>query len=276
MTAGADVTTERFGRPFRQYSAAVSAEAVALAWVRQEDAPQGAVVVVEREISARGRLGRVWTAPQETTLACAYVLRPEVPAEEADVAWLVGGVAAAAGAEAVSGRPMTTWWPDLVIDRESREEVALVKAETQLGPGTVRSAVVTVRIDLASLGIDPEHRDDALEAVVGAFDDVADLSEGSVSAAGAYEPRCDLVGQRVKLILLPKGETRGVARRIDPAGRLELESGTGMTERISVDMVRHLVVMAPGLAPVPREPGPAPSPGRPIPFGPPTLRPQES
>ncbi|MDP9006419.1 MAG: hypothetical protein M3N15_05830 [Actinomycetota bacterium] len=39
---------------------------------------------------------------------------------------------------------------------------------------------------------------------------------------------------------MPKGETRGTVRGIDRGGRLELQSGTGMIERISIDMLREL------------------------------------
>ena len=47
----------------------------------------------------------------------------------------------------------------------------------------------------------------------------------------------------MKLRLLPKGETRGTVRHIDRGGRLQLESATGMVERISVDMLRELQVV---------------------------------
>jgi hypothetical protein len=43
--------------------------------------------------------------------------------------------------------------------------------------------------------------------------------------------------------LLPKGETRGTARRVDRAARLELESASGMVEKITVDQVRDLKVV---------------------------------
>ncbi|MGH9182695.1 MAG: hypothetical protein ACRDZ9_02580 [Acidimicrobiales bacterium] len=241
---GPEITTERFGRPFRQYPAAVSAEAMGLAWARQEEAPHGAVVVVDREISARGRLGRVWWAPAETTLACAVVLRPAIAAEEADVSWLAGGVIAAAGVESLTGLAAATWWPDGVVDPETEQELGMVKAETQLGPGRVRSAVVGLRLDLGRLGLGAERREELLEAVAGAVDDL-DLgsSDSATATAAAYQRRCTLLGRRVRLVLLPKGETRGVARRVDPSARLELESATGMVERITIDMLRTLEVI---------------------------------
>ncbi|HWI04298.1 MAG TPA: hypothetical protein VNT52_10840, partial [Acidimicrobiales bacterium] len=67
-------TIEQFGRPMRRFPVAVSAEAMALAWANQEDAPQGATVVVEHEIRAGGLHGRLWEVPATDSLACSVVL----------------------------------------------------------------------------------------------------------------------------------------------------------------------------------------------------------
>jgi biotin-(acetyl-CoA carboxylase) ligase len=83
-----------------------------------------------------------------------------------------------------------------------------------------------------------------LEAVLVATDEAAAaLTEGPETAATAYEGHCGLLGRRMKLRLLPAGETRGTARGIDKGGGLELASATGMVQRISVDMLRDLVVV---------------------------------
>jgi BirA family biotin operon repressor/biotin-[acetyl-CoA-carboxylase] ligase len=238
-------TVERFGRPMRVFPVAVSTEAMALAWANQEDAPQGATVVVDHEIRASGLHGRLWnTAPAET-LACSVVLRPTVAVEEADSAWLVAALAAAEGAQAVTGRELATWWPDSVVDAATREPVSAVRAEVQLGPGRVKSVVVTLRFDLPKLGIDPATGKDALlEAVVHAVDDAAEsLSGGAAAAAAAYEKRCALLGNRVRIQLLPKGETRGVARGVDRGARLQLEAPSGLVEKVTVDQVRELRIV---------------------------------
>jgi BirA family transcriptional regulator, biotin operon repressor / biotin---[acetyl-CoA-carboxylase] ligase len=236
-------TVERFGRPMRHFPVAVSAEAMALAWANQEDAPQGATVVVDHEIRASGLHGRLWTVPSADSLACSVVLRPPVPAEDADVSWLVAALASADGAQAVSGKELATWWPDSVIDVATREQVAGVRAEVQLGPGRVKSVIITLRFDLPKLGL-VDRKDELLEAVVSAVDTVADdLAGGAGGAAAAYEKRCGLLGNRMLIRLLPKGETRGTARRIDRGARLELESASGLVEKITVDQVRDMKIV---------------------------------
>jgi biotin-(acetyl-CoA carboxylase) ligase len=233
---------ERRGHPERHFRVAVSVGAMALAWARQEEAPQGATVVADHEVSALGRLGDPWTVPPPATLAAAVVIRPALPASLADAVWLVAGLAAAEGAGTAAGRALGVWWPDLVIDPVTEAVVGKVHAEVQLGPAQVRSAVVTVRIDLTDLG----QRDAVLDEVLGAFDRAAgwlgDGAEGCAEAASTYSEHCPLLGRRLKAVLLPKGETRGIARRVDKAARLELVSATGMVEHIAVDSLRRLEV----------------------------------
>ncbi len=237
-------TVERFGRPVRHFPVAVSSEAMALSWANQEDAPQGATVVVDHEIRASGLHGRLWTVPSADTLACSIVLRPPLSVEEADTSWLLAALAAAEGAQAVSGRELSTWWPDSVVDAATREQVAAVRAEVQLGPGRVKGVVITLRFDLPSLGLDGSSKDALLEAAVQAVDEAAGgLGEGAASAAAAYEKRCGLLGNRVMIRLLPKGETRGTARRVDRGARLELESPSGLIEKVTVDQVRDMKVV---------------------------------
>ncbi len=236
--------SERLGHKLRHFKMSVSAPALALAWARQENGPHGATVLVDREVSPMGRHGQLWRAPAESTFACSVVLRPRMSPDEADLMWLVVTQAAAECGEAVGGRPLSTGWPDTVKDKESGELVATTKAEVQLGPGQIRSAVVTARMDMEKIGLGPEQRDDLLDAFLRSIDEITGrLAEEADSAVASYKERLDLVGKRVKIRLLPKGETRGVVRGVDRSARLELESGGGMLEHITVDMLRDLEVV---------------------------------
>lgn len=238
-------TVERFGRPMRHFPVAVSAEAMALAWAR-ENGPSGATVVVDTEIGARGLHGRIWETPQPETLTFSVVLRPALSVEEGNAAWPLTGLAAAEGAEKVVGKEMATWWPDEIIAAgdETRERLGAVRADVQLGPGKVKSVVSTLRFDLPRLGVANDRRDELLEATVLAMDAAMDrLEEGAAAVVAAYEGRCALVGKRVKLKLMPKGETRGTANHIDRSGRLELGSPSGMVEKIGVDQIAKMEIV---------------------------------
>jgi biotin-(acetyl-CoA carboxylase) ligase len=229
----------------RTFPVAVSAGDGAGAWARQENAPAGSTVVVEREISALGRIGKAWEVPPEQSLAFATVLRPPLTPDVADACWLVASMGVITGAASVVSAELSAWWPDRVVNVATGATVATTKVEVQLGPAEVRAAIAIVRVDLAGLGLEePDRRDELLEAVLGATDEVAaGLADGTEPVASAYTESCCLVGKRVKLRLLPTGEKRGTPRGVDRGGGLELTSTTGMVERISVDMLRELVVV---------------------------------
>jgi len=237
-------TIERFGRQVRHFPVAVSTEAMALAWANREDGPAGAMVVVDHEIGPRGYHGVIWPTPPADSLACSIILRPSLAVEEADASWLAAGLIAIGAAETASGRELNLWWPADIVEGPERELRAGVKAEIQLGPGRVKSVVATMRFDLVKLGLDRDRRDELLEHVVSAVDQVSGLlAESAAAVAAAYEARCSTVGKRLKVRLRPKGETRGTVRSIDRSARLEIASPTGMVERIGIDQLMELTVV---------------------------------
>jgi len=237
-------TIERFGRPMRHFPVAVSCEAMALAWANQEDGPAGAIVMVDHEIGPRGYHGAIWPTPPADSLACSVILRPALAVEEADASWLAVGLIALRASEASGDHGLSLWWPADVVEGPERDVISSVKAEIQLGPGKVKSVVATMRFDLIKLGLGRDGRDNLLEQVVGAVDQVSELlSEGAAAVAAAYETRCSIVGQRLKVKLRPKGETRGTVRSIDRSARLELASPTGMVERVGIDQMMQLTVV---------------------------------
>lgn len=230
-------------REIRRYEAAVSAGAMALAWANLEQAPSGATVVVAHEVSPLGRLGQLWPVPALSTLAFAVVQRPPLSAEEADVPWVLAALAVADGLEEVGEPPVRTAWPDLVVNAEDGSTKASVKADVQLGPGKVRVAVATVRLDLSG-GADQARRDALVEAIAAQLDRrTAELADGVAGPLAAYEKLCTTIGRNLKLRLVPRGELRAHAAAVDPLGRLELRSATGMVERVSVNQVRAVEML---------------------------------
>lgn len=244
-----DVASASGERPIRRYHAAVSVGAMALGWANLEKAPSGATVVVAHEVSPLGRLGHMWPVAAASTLAFAVVTRPALSAEEADVPWLVAALAVADGLEAAGVPAVQVAWPDSVVDADDGTTLAGMRADVQLGPGKVRAAVASVRIDLSKLsglgdGPDEERRERLLTAICDQLDQrTAELADGVAGPLAAYEKRCGTLGRNLKLRLLPRGEMRAHASAIDPLGRLELRSATGMVERVSVNQIRGVEVL---------------------------------
>ncbi len=233
--ATADVIEHR-----RDHPVGISAETFALAWVRTERAPSGAAVVTGQEISPRGFNGRLWTVEPEQTVAMAVVLRPEIPTERADGLWLAAGLAARDAVVVVGGTEAWTRWPDAVADGTGHE-IAMVKVQVQLGPAGVRSAVATIRVDLRTAGLvmsaraaltDAIHEQLVVEATA--------LESEPDEVTRLYGERSDLIDRRVKVELLPTGETRGTADGFEAGGAIRLGAGDGVYDRIPIDAVRRV------------------------------------
>ena len=222
--------------PIRRLPVAISVEQLAAAWARTEDAPVGATVVVDHEISGRMRLGIPWQTKPADALACATVLRPSgLPVEAESVLWVVALVAAA---RAVGVRP---GWPDLLFTDDG-VQIGAVTLDVQLGPGTIVSAVVSLRVDFARIQADTggssldvqTTRAEAVAAFAANVLRCTDLAEHKrADLLQEYAEVSWLTGRLVRAKLLPKGETRGVAITVDPLGLFVLESPTGMLERLS-------------------------------------------
>ncbi len=210
------------GREVEHYPVAVTVEAVALEWLRKRAAPDGAVVVADQEISPRTRRGTPWTAPG--ALRAAVIVRPELPADAADLLWAHALLAAAA--ESGSAAP---WWPERLVARDA--EVGTVRVASQLGPGRVESAVVTFRLQVAP----GRDRTDLLAAVLARLDTL--LTEPPERVAAAYRAADPLAGAAVRVDLLPRGTARGTAGGIDARGAYAVSGASGRSRAFTVDQI---------------------------------------
>lgn len=227
----------------RDHGIALSAEALALAWARQEDGPAGATIVADREISPRGRHGRVWDHDPAQSVALAVVLRPALPTDQSDGLWLASGLAVADAIEDSGGPAGSVWWPDQVCGT-AEAEVAMVKVQAQLGTGGVRMAVVTARVDLVAASLEPGAREALVEAVRRRLlERSGQLEAAPDQVADEYGHRCPLTGRHVKVGLLPSGEARGEVRGVRSTGALVLAGRSGALDQIPVDALRDLAVV---------------------------------
>lgn len=240
------------GDPVQHYPVAVSVESLAQGWARQRDAPEGALVVAEAELSARGRRGQTWVSVAGRSLAFSVVLHPGLPPAGEDLLWLLASLAAAEGVEEVTGVDVRLKWPnDLRVDGRG---LGGVRVDAHLSPGAVESAIITVRINVGLTAEDfpadvrPRvtslamqgaacSRAELLAAVLGRLH--IRYGEGVPALLAAYRERCDTLGAQVTAHLMPTGETMGTAADVEEHGGLVLETATGRGI-IAVDSLRRL------------------------------------
>jgi len=238
----------------RTYPVAVSVEAMASAWARQEQAPEGATVVAAQELAARGRRGTVWKTIPDRSLSLAVVLRPALPPAGEQLLWLLASLAAAEGLDKLGVAEVRLKWPDDIFVGDGK--IGVIRVQAHLGPGQIDSAVLTFRLNLS---VTPDDVPDASPAsVAGATGGTVEPSEvidavltalegryhgGVEPLLAAYRARCLTIGTRVRAELLPRGEVEGIAKAIDDQGSLEVEVHGGGIHPVTVETLRRLRVI---------------------------------
>ena len=227
--------------------ASLHATTSASAWARREQAPKGAVVVLDNEVSGRLRGGEPWTLGGDEGVMMAMVARPQIDPVQEALLWLPASLAAADALSATTGTDHQVLWPDRIEERSSQARRCMVNVLAQLGPGRVEHAVFAVRVDRRDLGVGGDEAvdtDGLVSAYIEAAGNYLDLLERNTDALlTEYTQRCTQMDQRVRVELLPRGEARGRVAAVDHDGFLVLESSTGMIERIAPAVLRSITTV---------------------------------
>ena len=225
----------------------------------QAGAPQGAVLVAEAQTAGRGRMGRRWASPPRSALTFSVLLRPAgVPAGLLGWVPLMAGVAVAAALAETAALDARLKWPNDVLAgdaklagilAESRGEAIVVgtginvfqrrdelpvptATSLRLAAPAAAAAGVRERLLAAVLG--------GLARWYGAWLDQARPGDADGCGLRAeYVRRCATVGREVTVMLPGRQTLSGTAAGVNPAGRLEVRTGSGLV-RVSAGDVVHL------------------------------------
>jgi BirA family biotin operon repressor/biotin-[acetyl-CoA-carboxylase] ligase len=221
-------------------------------------APHGALFVAGHQTAGRGRGSHRWLSPPGENLLASLVLRPSVPPIRMGELSLVAGLSLAAACESLlPPRPSTQGlevarvrlkWPNDVWLDGLKVAGILVEGLARAGASPV--AVVGFGLNVASRVLPPELAGRATSlALAGAVE----LDLGSVlvraleqlavrldlwqrrglSALGAeLEARDALVGKVIRV-----GELEGVARGLDPEGRLLVQVGDAVVPVVAGEVL---------------------------------------
>ena len=263
----------------RRVPVAVSVDALMHQWARQESAPAGSALVAEAEISARLRGGALWRT-SGALAAAVLARPAELDPSGMDLAWLAASLGAARALDTAAGGEHRCEWPDAVLVGPGTEvavsaicvlgpgRVDYAILIVRLGPVGAFAPSVD-EAGLADSDDSPRHGafappvDEAGPAegladsngprlhgafvppvdeamLVGELRDAARLLDEPDELVDAYRGRCATVGCTAAVALLPHGAVRGTVRGIGADGRLEVESPTGLVERIAVSSFSSL------------------------------------
>lgn len=229
-----------------------------------EGAPEGGVLVAERQSAGRGRLDRRWSAPIRSGLFFSVLLRPQVPRER--YAWLpiLVGVAAAATLQRVAETEVGLKWPNDLLVTVGGEERKLGGILAELaGEAVVVGIGVNVSLragelpvpnagSLALAGAEVTDRQTLLRALLREF---AELYREWIAASGdpqasgllpAYTARCTTLGRAVRVELPGDRTLLGEAVAVDGDGRLVVRTPDGARHPIAAGDVVHVRPWAAG------------------------------
>jgi BirA family transcriptional regulator, biotin operon repressor / biotin---[acetyl-CoA-carboxylase] ligase len=128
----------------------------ALHWAEQ-GAPDGALVVADRQTAGRGRMDRRWVTHPGVALAFSLILRP-TPAEAAALGMFspLGALAVATALVENHGLPAQVKWPNDVL--LNRRKVCGILVEAAWMGSTVQNVVVGIGVNVAPQAVPPDDQ----------------------------------------------------------------------------------------------------------------------
>jgi len=127
----------------------------------REGAPEGTVVLADRQTKGRGRLQRIWQSPPGCNLYASFLLRPAIAAADAPRITLMAGVAVAETVARYCPAGVGLKWPNDVHIRGRK--VSGILAEMTMNAEAVEAVVVGIgiNVNMAGADFDPAYRETA-------------------------------------------------------------------------------------------------------------------
>lgn len=155
LTAGTDVLTEAeirsciegdiMGCRVACYEETDSTNTRAKA-LAEEGAPEGTMIVAERQNAGKGRRGRSWSSPPGSGIFMSLVLRPDIAPSQASMVTLAAAAAVARGIRRATGVQAMIKWPnDLVL---SGKKLCGILTEMTTEMESIQYAVVGIGINV--------------------------------------------------------------------------------------------------------------------------------
>lgn len=147
--------TKCFGQQLHTYYQVKSTNTVA-SGLANDGAPEGTLVIAEKQTRGRGRLGKHWHSPAGVGAYLSLILRPKIKASEAPALSLVSAIALAEAIRKVTDLPATLKWPNDVLIKGRK--VAGILTELNADQERVNYVIVGMGLNLNNTNDDfPEE-----------------------------------------------------------------------------------------------------------------------
>ncbi|MEN2986665.1 MAG: biotin--[acetyl-CoA-carboxylase] ligase [Thermodesulfovibrionaceae bacterium] len=213
--------------------------------------PSGTVVIANKQLKGRGRLGRVWISPANKNIYLSIGIKPNFPPKYATLLTLTSTVACTLALRRFTDIPVTIKWPnDMLINNK---KVGGILTEMRTEAERIKSAVVGIGINVNMDETDfPEEIKDIATSlkihkgkiisralliveVLKEFDKWYQLLEKTKrkEIIDKWIELSGTIGRQVKIVLSERQQLVGIAEAIDEEGRLILKLSDGAYEKIS-------------------------------------------
>lgn len=214
----------------------------------EEGAPNGTLVIADKQTAGRGRCGRVWETPKGTAIAMTLLMRPNLRPEKASMLTLVMGMAVTRAVNELYSLNCQIKWPNDVVWEGKKICGILVEMSAEMN--AIHYLVIGCGINANMTEFPEELKEKAisLRMITGAEVDRAQIIQRSLEWLEKYyqkfEETSDMSGLMEEYnqmlvnrgsevcVLDPCGEYRGRALGINDAGELLVEKEDGTTENV--------------------------------------------
>ena len=121
-------------------------------------APEGTVIIADRQSAGRGRLGRSFFSPEEKGIYMSILLRPEIALERAVLITSMAAVAVARAIERICGVPAKIKWVNDIFLNNKKTCGILTEAGINASSGTLDYAVLGIGINVGFMEFPEELR----------------------------------------------------------------------------------------------------------------------
>ncbi len=214
----------------------------------EEGAPNGTLVIADKQTAGRGRRGRAWETPKGTAIAMTLLMRPNLRPEKASMLTLVMGMAVTKAVNELYDLNCQIKWPNDVVLEGKKICGILVEMSAEMNAIHYLVIGCGINANMTEFPEELKERGISLRMITGHEVDRAQIIQRSLEWLEKYykkfEETNDMSGLMEEYnqmlvnigsevcVLDPCGEYRGKALGINNAGELLVEKEDGTTENV--------------------------------------------
>jgi BirA family biotin operon repressor/biotin-[acetyl-CoA-carboxylase] ligase len=222
----------------------------------------GTVVIADRQLKGKGRLGRTWFSPPQCNIYMSVIVRPEIEPKDATLLTIMSAISCARAVRNSTGIEVKIKWPnDLMVSERKlggilaemkSDQDRIVFAVIGIGinvnssldafPPEVRAVAASVMEELREKGY---SRDISRTLIIAAILNELErwfkvlIKGGRIQLINEWKKLSSTLGRKVKVVS-GKDTFSGIAEDIDDEGMLILRLPSGGLKKISAGDVTML------------------------------------